>query len=204
MGIPVVSALFPQYEMYYIIFTIPLWTLIYVWGVPTLLLDNGASGKGLGAKLKKLVNPMFVGLLIGAVIGLSGLAMPSFVTTVVDACGACMSPIAMIITGITFANIKIRKVLTDISIYAVSFLRLAVLPLLFSGLFLLGIRLFSLTLPDYYLVCTVCSLAMPLGLSPIVVPSGLGKDTTEAAGMTLVSHLLSCITIPLVFMIALL
>lgn len=201
MGIPVVAALFPAYEMYYIIFTLPLWTLIYVWAVPQLLLDDGASGRGIGGKLKNLINPMFIALLIGAAIGLSGLRMPAFITTVVDACGACMSPIAMIITGITFANIKIRKVLSDISIYAVSFLRLALFPLLFSGLFLLGIRLFSLTLPDHYLVCAVCSLAMPLGLNTVVVPAAFGKDTSVAAGMALISHALSVVSIPLILML---
>lgn len=201
MGIPVVSALFPEYEMYYIIFTLPLWTLIYVWAVPSLLLGDSDKRKTVGDKLKNLVNPMFIALLFGAAIGLSGLRMPSFVTTVIDACGACMSPIAMIVTGITFAHIKIRRVLSDLGIYIVSLLRLAVFPLLFSGLFLLVTRLFSWTPPAYYLVCLVCSLAMPLGLNTVVVPAALGKDTSVAAGMALISHALSVISIPLVLML---
>jgi predicted permease len=40
---------------------------------------------------------------------------------------------------------------------------------------------------------------MPLGLSTIVIPGGYGKDTSVAAGMTLVSHLLSAVTIPCIF-----
>ena len=55
---------------------------------------------------------------------------------------------------------------------------------------------------DYGLaLCTVCSLAMPLGLSTIVVPNAYGKDPTVAAGMALVSHLVSVVTIPAVFML---
>ena len=49
-------------------------------------------------------------------------------------------------------------------------------------------------------VCAVCAIAMPLGLNTIVIPSAYGKDSTVAAGMAIISHLLSCITIPLVFM----
>ena len=49
-------------------------------------------------------------------------------------------------------------------------------------------------------VCALCSLAMPLGLNTIVVPSAYGKDTSVAAGMAIISHLLSCLTIPLMFM----
>ena len=39
-------------------------------------------------------------------------------------------------------------------------------------------------------ICRVDSLAMPLGLSTLVIPSGYGKDTSVAAGMAIVSHLL--------------
>lgn len=196
MGIPIVSALFPEYEMYYIIFTLPLWTLIYVWGVPNLLIDTGKHG--IAGKLKALVNPMFVSLIIGALIGISGIKLPEFITSVVDTCGDCMSPLAMIITGITFANISIKKVLTDKSIYFVSFLRLIVIPCLFAGVFVLLQKLLSFKIEEYYFVCMLCSLAMPLGLNTVVVPAAYGKDTSVAAGMALISHVLSVITIPII------
>ncbi|MBE6607757.1 MAG: hypothetical protein E7633_04315 [Ruminococcaceae bacterium] len=200
MGIPIVSALFPEYEMYYIIFTLPLWTLIYVWGVPNLLIDTGDK-KGILARLKALANPMFISLIIGALIGISGVKLPGFVTSVVNTCGNCMSPLAMIITGITFANINIRKVLSDISIYFVSFMRLIVVPCVFAGVFLLLQKLFAFELEEYYFVCMLCSLAMPLGLNTVVVPAAYGKDTSVAAGMALISHVLSVITIPIILTI---
>ena len=40
---------------------------------------------------------------------------------------------------------------------------------------------------------------MPLGLNTVVVPAAYGKDTSVPAGMALVSHALSVVTIPLVF-----
>ncbi|MBQ5602105.1 MAG: AEC family transporter, partial [Clostridia bacterium] len=197
MGIPIVSALFPEYEMYYIIFTLPLWTLIYVWGVPNLLIDTGDK-RGLRSKLKALVNPMFVSLIIGALIGISGVKLPEFITSVVNTCGSCMSPLAMIITGITFANINIKKVLSDVSIYFVSLLRLIVIPCAFAGIFILLRKLIGFEIEEYYFVCMLCSLAMPLGLNTVVVPAAYGKDTSVAAGMALISHLLSVITIPII------
>ncbi len=196
MGIPIVSALFPEYEMYYIIFTLPLWTFIYVWGVPSLLM--GEDNHSLKDKLKALVNPMFIALLIGALIGISGIKMPDFITSVVDTCGDCMSPIAMIITGITFANMDIKKVLGNKGLYFITFVRLVVLPLVFGGIYTLGVKLFSLDIPAYYFVCMLCSQAMPLGLNTVVIPAAYGKDTSVAAGMALVSHLISVITIPII------
>ena len=200
MGIPIVSALFPEYEMYYIIFTLPLWTLIYVWGVPNLLMDTGEK-RGIAGKLKALLNPMFVSLIIGALIGIVGIELPGFITSVITTCGSCMSPLAMIITGITFANISIKKVLTDKSIYFVSLLRLIVIPCLFAGIFVLLQKLLSFNVEEYYFVCMLCSLAMPLGLNTVVVPAAYGKDTSVAAGMALISHVLSVITIPIILTI---
>ena len=196
MGIPIVSALFPQYEMYYIIFTLPLWTFIYVWGVPTLLMGKETSS--LGDKLRALANPMFVALLIGAIIGISGLKLPDFVVSAVNTCGNCMSPLAMIITGMTFANMDVKRVLSDKSIYFISVIRLVVFPLLFGGVYLLVTRTLSLNIPEYFFICMICAQAMPLGLNTVVVPAAYGKDTSVAAGMALISHVISIITIPII------
>ena len=123
MGNAVVQALFPaEFYQSYIIFTLPLWTIIYIWGVPSLLMEReeGAQEKSRKEKIaesfKRLINPMFVALLIGADIGITGLGevllslnggKGIFLTQVIKVCGDCMSPIAMILTGITFAFIGI-------------------------------------------------------------------------------------------------
>ena len=109
--------------------------------------------------------------------------------------GNCMSPIGMLLTGITIANIDLIKIFKKISLYAVSLIRLVIIPLI-------GIAVLKFIPIGYDLaLCTCCCLAMPLGVNTIVVPSAYGKDTTVAAGLALVSHLLSCITIPLIFML---
>ena len=104
-----------------------------------------------------------------------------------------MSPVAMILTGITVARYPLKEILRVKSVYGVTFLRL----ILYPALFLLP--LIWIPMPEVFATCAVCSLAMPLGLNTIVVPAALGKDTKIAAGMALVSHLCSCLTIPLVF-----
>ena len=211
VGISVVGAVFPAYAADYLVFVMPLYILIYVWAVPALLMNEGKTP--LRQKLKSLVNPMFVGMFIGMVLGivfsiLPELEMPaalvppvSALNTCVDALKSCMSPVAMILTGITVANIDFRKTFTNLSIYGVTAIRLLLIPIVF----LLALRflppLMGLTLPQNIYVCAVASLAMPLGLNTVVIPSAYGKDVSVAAGMALVSHLLGCITIPLVFML---
>ena len=45
----------------------------------------------------------------------------------------------------------------------------------------------------------VCYLGMPLGLSSVIIPTAYGKDTSEAATLALVSHVLCVATIPVIF-----
>ena len=197
MGNAVVSALFPDIFLEYLIFTLPLWILIYLWGVPSLLISDG-SKRSLGQKMKSFVNPMFITMIIGMIIGISGLKLPGWTTSVISTAGDCMSPIAMLLTGITVAGISLKKVFTNVGVWVVSVVRLIIFPLIFIGLF------YVLPLPnslDTFVICAVCSLAMPLGLNTIVIPSAYGRDTTVASGMALISHLLSCLTIPLIFML---
>ena len=105
-----------------------------------------------------------------------------------------MSPVAMLLTGMTVSTISFKDTFTNFRIYAVSLIRLIAIPLIF-----IGISSF-IPMQETIFICTLCSLAMPLGLNTIVIPSAYGKDTTYATGMTVISHLLSCITIPLFFM----
>lgn len=193
MGNAVVKALFPNIFMEYLIFVLPFWALIYTWGTPCLLIPVEGERKTLKDKLRAFVNPMFIGMLIGMVLGLSGLKLPAFLINATTTLGDCMSPIAMLLTGMTIAKIDLKKAFTTISIYVISFVRLIAYPLVFL------ILLKFIPLPESLEVCIICALAMPLGLSTIVVPAAYGKDSTVASSMALISHLLSCITIPLIF-----
>ena len=202
MGNAIVSALFPNFFMDYLIFTLPLWTLIYLWGVPYLLIPSQDGNRTLKSNLKSLINPMLVAMIIGIIIGLASIPLPSWLSNVITVSGNCMSPVAMILTGITLSNVNFKKTFTNVSLYAVSLVRLIVFPLAVIGILcLLPQSVRADFLGDSLIVCLVCSLAMPLGLSPIVIPAAYGKDTSVAAEMTILSHILSIGTIPLVFML---
>ena len=195
MGNAVVNALYPDIFFEYLVFSIPLWAMIYMWGVPVLLMPQDDQKSGVLSRLKNFVNPMFICMVIGMIIGLTGLELPAWTMNLINTCGSCMSPVAMLLTGMTIAKIDLRRVLTDISIYAVTFIRLVLIPLAAIGIFYL------LPISDTIFICAVCSLAMPLGLTTVVIPAAYGKDTTTASGMALISHFLSCISIPLIFLL---
>lgn len=206
VGISVVEAVFPQYASDYLVFIMPLYILIYLWGVPCLLMKEEKTS--FVQNLKSFLNPMFIGMFIGMIIGLVTSAMPAVtlpepllppmnaINNVITALKSCMSPVAMLLTGVTVANINFKKTFTNVKIYAVTAVRLLAIPLVFLAAFKL-----IPVMPETFFVCTIASLAMPLGLNTIVIPSAYGKDVSVAAGMALVSHLISCATIPLVFLL---
>jgi len=197
MGNAVVSSLFPDIFFEYLIFTLPLWILIYLWGVPRLLIADSGKKQTFRESLKSFVNPMFVAMLIGMIIGLLKIPLPAWMVSLITVSGNCMSPVAMILTGVVVSSISLKKTFTNVRIYIISIVRLIIMPVVFVWV----ASLFNI--PQSIYICALCSLAMPLGLNTIVIPSALGKDTTIAAGMAIISHLLSCITIPLIFSIVL-
>ena len=194
MGNAVVVALFPAVFPDYLIYVMPFYMVVYTWGVPELLLPKREGG-GLKSRLLAFQNPMVIAMLLGIVLGLTRLPLPQFVGQTVSVLGSGMSPVAMLLTGMTIANIDLIATLKNWSIYVISLVRLILIPLVGIAL----VRLIGLPYP--LALCTVCVLAMPLGLSTVVIPGGYGLDTSVAAGMALISHVMSAATIPLVFML---
>ncbi len=197
MGNAVVKALFPEIFPFYLILTLPYWIAIYVWGVPSLLMPEDAEKQGILARLRKIINPMFISMLIGIALGICGVTkyIPDFAVSTINTLGNCMSPIAMLLTGMTVAEIGLGKAFTKISVYVVSAVRLVIIPLIFM------VPLIFLPVPKPVSLCIICSVAMPLGLNTIVIPKAYELDTSVGSSMALISHIMSCGTIPLVFML---
>ena len=193
MGNAVVMSMFPDIFFEYLIFTLPAWICIYVWGVPVLLIADSQKKPTFKEAIKNLFNPMFISLLIGIALCVLRISLPGWLVSLVDTAKSCMSPIAMILTGIVVSCISLKKTFTNVKIYLVSILRLIVMP----GIFIFVASFFELSQTTY--ICALCLLSMPLGLNTIVIPSSLGRDTTIAAGLAVISHLLAAISIPLIF-----
>ena len=204
MGYAVVLGVNPEIYTKYLVFVIPFWALIYVWGVPSLLIPSDDGKKSVKSRLKAFLNPMFiamvVGMILGIVLGLFGKTPTKdstlFVVSAIDQLGACMSPVAMLLTGMTIAKIDLKKTFTKASLYVISAFRLVVIPLVFIAAL---IFIPSTVISQELKFCIVCAASMPLGLNTIVIPSAYGLDTSEASGMALISHLLSCLSIPIIF-----
>lgn len=195
MGNAVALAIFPYLFTEYLLLVLPLWIFIYFWGVPSILGDASGEKVSVKSRVKNLINPMVISVIVGAILGLLNISMPSFINNSINTLGSLMTPIAMIITGMTIAKINILKVLKDINIYFLTIIRLLIIPLL--GILVL----YLLNTPYNLALCVVAVLAMPLGLNSVIILNSYEKDITQATGMVLISHAISLLTIPLMFTI---
>lgn len=189
MGNAVVLGIFGEEVLFdYMIFTLPLCLYVYSFGTASLIPNNDNK-----FSFKAFLNPICISMLFGTLAGLTNLPLPKFLTTAVSSAGACMSPLAMILTGFVVANFSIKTLAKVKRIYLASILRLIVLPLIF----VLVLKLMNTD--DSIVMLTLCATAMPLGLNTVVFPAAYGGDTTPGASMALISHLMSIITIPIMF-----
>ena len=202
MGDPVVQTMFGDailacYKLYYL----PLTLLINSWGVSILI----PSTEKKNLFIKKLINPPTIAMLLGVVVGLSGLGkhLPAVVTNSLDALKACMGPVAMLLTGVTIAKYDVFSMFKNKKVYAVTAMRLVVMPVLVISLLYgaktLANSIFDLSIGNDVLFLTFFATATPLGLNTIIFPSAYGGDPETGAGMAMISHTFCIITMPLLY-----
>lgn len=192
MGNAVVLGMFGEEVLFdYMIFTLPL--NMYVYSIGTASLKP--AGKNSKITFKAFINPIFIALVLGAVLGLTALPLPTFLTAAITSAGNCMSPLAMLLTGFVVGNFSLRQLTKDKKVYLASIIRLIALPTVFM------LALFALKTDKDIIRVALCATAMPLGLNTVVFPAAYGGDTTPGASMALISHVMSVVTIPIMFTI---
>lgn len=192
MGNAIVPAILGEPALYdYMMFTLPLSLAVYTWGIASLI----PKAEGKYNPVKSLLNPSMIAVLIGAVLGLTGLTkyIPGFVNSTLSGLGSCMGPIAMILTGFLIGQYPIGKLLSDKKIYIAAFLRLFILP----ALFILILKL--LGAGNTTLVMCLFGFATPLGLNTVVFPAAYGGDPSTGVSMATISHTVCVITIPIMY-----
>ena len=103
MGNAVVLGVFGEEILFdYMIFTLPLNLYVYSIGTASLI-PNQKGGK---ISIKAFVNPIFISLILGAVCGLCQVPLPKFITSAISSAGACMSPLAMLLTGFVIGGVQ--------------------------------------------------------------------------------------------------
>ena len=202
MGDPIVLSLFGDIGLsYYKLFYLPLSIMINSWGI-TVLTPATEKKNNLW---RKLLNAPTVAMLAGIAVGLSGLGgyLPAFVTGSLDALKSCMGPVAMLLAGATIAKYNVFGMLKKKKVYIATAYSLLLKPALVVAVIFctktLANLAFGLSIGNDVLFLAFFGSATAIGLNTVVFPEAYGGDPETGASMTLVSHTLCVITIPLLY-----
>ncbi len=194
VGYPIVLGLYGTAGLTdFMVFLIPVFIYTYTRGY-WMLTKRTMSLKTLFSMktLLMFANPIIISMIIGMIMGLTGLTLPGFLDSAVNTSSSCLAPIAMLIVGIAISDFEIKKLLSEKRTYIVVALRLIILPVAAGGIMcLLGIR-------DMALTYVVMFLAIPCGMNTVTLPKLFGESCEIGASMALLSNVLACVTMPLV------
>lgn len=190
IGYPVCDAVFgPKAVFCASVLNIPFNLLIFTIGVACI--NNGGKVKSAFSP-KLILSPCVVASLIAVGIAIGRISVPAPIGQWFHLLGDMTTPCALLIIGSSLSNIPVRDMLGNRFVYAVSLLRLIVLPLMVGAVLrLCGISIF---VSD---VATVLS-AMPIATNGVMLCLQYGKDERVMTQGLFITTLLSVLTIPLV------
>ncbi|MBQ9802624.1 MAG: AEC family transporter [Clostridia bacterium] len=180
----------------YSLFTLAVGIACTGWGVYTLIPKD--RGVGLLKNLKKgLLTPPILALAAGIALGLLNAKqyIPTFLLNAFDSAGQCQGPVAMVLAGFVIGGYNLKDLLSNKKVYLATALRLIVIP----AVMMLILKCIGTS--DEIMTLALICFGTPLGLNTIVYPAAYGGDTKTGAAMATISHTLSVVTIPLMYLL---
>ena len=175
------------------LFTLPFNIATYSWGLTQLLPSEGK--KTFWQSFRSILNPNFLAMLAGAVLGLTGVAahLPQPVFDGLERLGGCYTVISLILAGYVIADYQPKDIFGDRRVYWMTALRLVILPLLTLGV----LKLLHVNESVMLFACLV--VTCPCGMNTVVFPAAYRKDSRFGASLVLISSALAVVTVPLIF-----
>lgn len=187
MGIPLITAAMGPHAVFYIA---PLMAMLncaqWTYGQYLLTGDRKTIDiKGL------LTSPLIISLGIGLVIFLLEIPMPALVMSGISTLSTMTAPIAMLIVGFSLAQIPLVSLFKGKSLYAVSAMRLLVIPAILIAVFaFLPLDISPVTKAVFI------SISAPVGSNIAIYALRCEKDYGHAVRLVCLSTLFSLITLP--------
>jgi len=191
MGLPLLSSVLGQDGVFYgsaylVVLTVLYWTH----GVYIYTEDK----KQLAVK-KILFNPGVISTVVGLVFFFTNFKMPYVMDQTLTHLANMNTPIAMLILGKYLTEVDFKKIFKDKSIYAVCFVRLVFVPVLFA------LILKVLPIDETVARSAIISAACPIAVAATLFANKFNSDAPYSSQVVSISTILSVITIPLVFLI---
>ena len=182
MGYALAQGLFgAEGLLHMVLFALPFSIYTYTFGY-CMLINRRIS-------LRRLINPVILSILFGAVFGLLNIKLPGTFETFVNKSANCMAPVSMLLAGITLSEFDIKYLISDKKTYIISIIRLVLIPIVI----MIVLKQFF---DDTIVRTAVLLCAMPCGLNTIVFPKLIGEDCETGAKLAFVSNIIAILSIP--------
>ena len=188
MAVPVISNVFPGNGILYVsVFMI--FDQFMLWTLGVKLTTPMGSGR---FDPKKLINPATVAILIGMILMLTEVRIPSLLDTGLQKIGATASPLAMIYIGGIFAELPLKKYLKEISLYGIVIVRM----LLAAILMFLVLGFFPVN--EEIRLAMALITGMPTMTAVVMMANASGLDGDYALGGVFITTVCGIVTLPFV------
>ena len=187
IGYPVAVALFgPEALFYAVILVLPFNLLSYSLG-PLMLAGRAKF------RWQQLTSPCIIASVIALVVALGHIRLPAIVGECAGFVGNLTTPLSLLVVGSLLAGLTVGKVFASPRLWALTVVRLLVLPALLR--LLLG---WMNVEPPMVAGIAVILMAMPTAVNGSMLSMEYGGDTECMAQITFLTTLVSIITIPVV------
>lgn len=151
-----------------------------------------------GFHVKKIItNFNMIAIVIGIVLFVTQIKLPSFLGDAVDSMAGIVGPVAMLVVGMTMASMNFKELLSYKRMWMVAALRLVLVPLLVIVLLkYTGIQRLTAD-GEKVLLVTLLATATPQASTICQFAQVFGKDEKYASAINVVTTLLCIVTIPL-------
>lgn len=192
MGYPLIESLIGKEYIFYAVMANISFEIIS-WSIMVTIITKSVGTSSDISIIKRLSTmPPIIAIVIGLITYLLPFTIPEPFKSTIELLGNAMTPVAMLIVGMSLSKANIKKILFQKELYIVSFVRLVIYPVaLLFILKLLGIDGVLFSIP-------IILIAMPSAGYTNIIAQKFGADATFASEIVTLCNLISLITIPVI------
>ena len=189
IGIPVIKALYGG-EAVFFAAIIEMVNDILIFTVGIVLIQMSAGAK-LRMEPKRMLSPGLIGVMIGLVLFVMNIRLPEVIGGAVEMVGNATTPLTMFLIGYQLGGLSLKEILSDRDVYAISFVKLLIVPVMTLVFLRLVAGEFSLLEK-----VLILSFAMPAASVSAIFSQQYRGEVALATKTVLLSTLFSVVTIP--------
>ena len=150
---------------------------------------------------KIVFNINMISIVIGVVLFFTRIHLPQIINDTIGSVGSMIGPASMIVTGMLFAGMDLKKVFANRRVYFVTFLRMLLVPLI--SLILIKISHMAYLSADAPKIMLIVFLAVitPSASTVTQMCQVYGNDSRYASAINIVTTLCAVVTMPVMVLL---